>query len=94
MGIKVNRSAPRVSYNMVEQCADTGILFYGSEWGEVSGCTVRENKNGIRFELVEDGVIARCVVQNNEEHGIECKTNSPDIEDNLIRRRCHGKVYA
>ena len=85
VGIKADRSSPRVRYCVVEQCADPGILFYGSDWGEVACCTVRENKNGIRFELVEAGTIARCVVQDNEENGMECKTSSPDIEDNLIR---------
>ena len=78
----------------MEHCADTGILLYGSDRGAVSGCTVRENRNGIRFELVEKGVIVRCLVEDNEEHGIECNTSSPEIEDNLIRRRCYGKVYA
>ena len=51
----------------------------------VLGGTVRENKNGIRFELVEDGVIARCVVEEHEEKGIECKTSSPAIEENWIQ---------
>ena len=53
--------------------------------GEVLGCTVRENKNGIRFELVNGGEIRGGVVEDNRENGIECKTSSPDIEDNLIR---------
>ena len=42
-------SSPDVSYCVVDHCGDTGILSNGSDWGEVSGCTVRENKNGIRF---------------------------------------------
>jgi hypothetical protein len=85
VGIKADGSSPDVRYCVVEQCADTGILFNGSDWGGVLGCMVRENKNGIRFELVEHGVIARCAVQDNEENGIECKTSSPDIEDNQIQ---------
>ena len=90
VGIKAKGSSPRVRYCVVEQCADTGILFNGSDWGEVSGCTVRENKNGIRFEFVEHGAISRCVVEDNEENGMECKTSSPDIEDNLIRANGWG----
>ena len=85
VGIKAGGSSPKVRYCVVEECADTGILFYGSDWGVVSWCTVRENRNGIRFELVEAGKIEWCVVQDNEENGIECKTSSPDIEDNLIQ---------
>ena len=85
VGIKADRSSPRVSYCVVQQCADTGILFNGSVWGAVLGCTVRENAIGIRFELVKDGVIERCTVVENEDKGIECKTSSPDIEDNLMR---------
>ena len=68
----------------MERCADTGILFYGSDWGEVLWCTVRENTYGIRFELVRDGMIERCMVNENSEKGIECKTSSPDVRNNLV----------
>jgi len=44
---------------VVEECSDTGILFYGSDCGKVVWCTVRENKNGIRFELVKNEMIER-----------------------------------
>jgi len=57
VGIKADRSSPRVRYCVVEECADTGILFYASDWGEVLWCTVRENKNGTRFELVKHEMI-------------------------------------
>ena len=42
-----------------------GFLFYGSDWGEVLGCRVRENAPGIRFELVKGGEIRGCVVVDN-----------------------------
>ena len=74
VGIKADRSSPRVSYCVVEECADTGILFYRSDWGEASWCTVRENENGIRFELVEA----------HEGKGVECKANSPDVWNTLL----------
>ena len=90
VGIKADGSSPRVSSCVVEECADTGILFYGSDWGEVSWCTVRENTIGIRFELVKGGGIRGCVVEDNTEEGIECRTSSPDIEDNLIRENGWG----
>ena len=50
---------------MVEPCADPGILFSGSDWGEVSWCTVRKNAIGVRSELVKGGEISGCVVADN-----------------------------
>ena len=90
VGIKADRCALRVEQAEVGYCADVGILFNGSDRGSVLGCVVRENSTGIRFELVTGGEIRECVVQDNTDKGIECKTSSPDIEDNLIQRNGWG----
>lgn len=92
VGIKVARGVLSVEQTEVVHSVDAGILFNGSVWGEVARCTVRENAMGVRFELVKGGAIKGCVVENNREKGIECKTSSPDIEDNLIRGNRWG-VY-
>lgn len=84
VGIKADGSSLKVDYCVVEQCADTGILFYGSDWGEVAWCTVVGNRAGIRFENVPVGKIEHCVLEHNEERGIECRTSSLEIRDNRI----------
>ncbi|HID09739.1 MAG TPA: right-handed parallel beta-helix repeat-containing protein, partial [Candidatus Latescibacteria bacterium] len=85
VGVKANRCAVRVEQVEVVHSKDVGILFNGSSWGEVLGCTVRENGTGLRFELVKGGEIRGCVVEDNRDKGIECKTSSPEIKDNLIQ---------
>ena len=70
VGIKADRSSPRVRYCVVEQCADIGISFYGSDWGEVSWCPVRDNRNRIRFELVKGGEIRGCAVGGQQKSSI------------------------
>ena len=65
VGLKADGRSPRVRDCVVEQCADPGILFYGSDWGEVSWCRVPDNAIGVRFELVRGGEISGCVVVDN-----------------------------